>query len=263
MWRCFTEDMSNDTSNNRVKAVDKTISIIEALIREDGARVTELAEVLDYPQSTVHSHLATLAHNDLVVKEGDEYHVGLRWLSIGGYAAHRKDGYKLAREKTKELAEKTGERAQFVVEEHGRGVYLKTETGDQAVQIDARVGKRNYLHASSAGKSILAHLPKERVEVIINTVGLKPLTENTIVEEQELFEELDAIRERGYSLNIEESIPGLRAVGAPILDPNGEVVGALSVSGPSNRLSDEKINEEIPSLLQGITNEVELNIMYR
>jgi len=254
--------MNDDGPRNRVKALEKTFSIVESLEELDGGRVTEVATHLDYPPSTVHSHLSTLEHWGLVVKEGDEYHVGLRWLTFGGYAITRKDEYTLAVEKTKEIARTTGERAQFVVEEHGRGIYVATETGEAAVQIDARIGKRNFLHASAAGKAILAHCPSEKIDAMIDRWGLKSLTEQTITERDALEAELAAVRERGYSMNDGESISGLRAVGASIRGANGEVIGSISVSGPSNRLTGARFDDELPSLLQGVTNEIELKLEY-
>jgi DNA-binding IclR family transcriptional regulator len=160
------------------------------------------------------------------------------------------------------LAETTQERAQFLVEEHGRGVYLHTATGDNAVQVNARLGKVNYLHASAAGKAIFANIDDERVDEIIDRWGLPRFTTQTITDRNELSEELGKIKDRGYSFNYEESISGLRAVGTPVMGQDGQVIGALSVSGPTNRLKGEWIESDIPDLLLGAANELELNIEF-
>ena len=92
--------------------------------------------------------------------------------------------------------------------------------------------------------------------------GLERQTQHTIVDPDALRTELDEIRERGYAFNIEESTNRLHAVGAPVTLPDGRVLGAISVSGPSHRMKGDRLEHEIPDLLLGIVNELELNIMY-
>lgn len=197
-----------------------------------------------------------------VVKEGDVYNIGLGFVDIGEYARNRKEAYKLAKPKVEELADETNERCQFVVEEHGRGVYIYVETGSHAVETNSRVGKRLHLHSTSVGKAILAHLPTSRVDEIVEETGLPKQTENTITNCDELEEELERVRERGVAYNREGNIEGLRSVGAPVLGPNGHVIGALSVSGPTHRMKGERYEETMPDLLLGAANELELNLKY-
>lgn len=254
--------MVAENTGRRLETVERAFEIIEVLQETDGARVTELANQMDMAESTAHGYLTTLLHNGYLVKEGDEYSVGLKFLNLGGYAQQRKGEYKFAKKKTRELANETEERAQFIVEENGRGVYVHTETGSRAVRTDSRIGKLNYLHASAAGKAILAQSHQEKVETIIDRWGLPAVTENTITESESLYDELETVRTQGYSLNKEESTNGLRAVGVPIQRETGEVVGALSVSGPSNRLRGDIFKEELPELLLGVANELELKVQY-
>lgn len=250
-----------NTKNGRIKSLDKTIRILEALLEMNGARVTELANQLDMSPSTVHSHLATLEDHEYLVKEGDIYRLSMRFVTISGHVRQRKVAYEEARNQVDMLAEETQERAQFLVEEHGKAYYVHTRTGEHAVQTNAQVGKRSYLHASAAGKAILAHLPEHRIDEIL-AKPLNELTANTITDPAALRENLAEIRERGISFNEEESVTGLHAVGVPVQSPSGFVLGALSVSGPSNRLSGTRFREEIPQLLQGTANELELNIAF-
>jgi DNA-binding IclR family transcriptional regulator len=161
------------------------------------------------------------------------------------------------------MAEATGERVQFVIEEHGLGIYLHTEASDEnAVMIDRRDGVHRHLHSTAAGKAILAELPTARVDDVIAEHGLPAETDQTIVDRVSLNAELDRIHEAGVSYNDEESVEGLRAVGVPVFRPDGVILGAFSVSGPSNRLTGDRFREEIPSLLLGHANEIELNLRY-
>jgi DNA-binding IclR family transcriptional regulator len=255
--------MGNESPDrDAVKSVETTFAVINALYELDGAGVSAVATELDMAKSTIHKHLRTLTDAEYVVREGDQYHVGLQFLELGEFARTRKEGYTISRAKVKELAEETQERAQFIVEEHGRGVYLYREVGERAVHTDPGIGKRIPLHSTAAGKAILANLPEARAEEIVETRGLEAVTENTITERGELFSELATIRERGYAFNLEENVPGLHAVGVAVT-PNGtDVCGALSVSGPSHRLRDDLLRTEIPRRLLGTVNELELNLKY-
>jgi DNA-binding IclR family transcriptional regulator len=254
--------MDNATSSGILTTVETSLEIVDAIAELEGARVTELAEHLDLAPSTVHGHLATLHKHSYLTKEGDEYYVGFQFLNQGGRAQTRKDGYKLAEKKLRKIASETGERAQFIVEKQGRGYYLYKATGNDAVEADARVGKRIYLHASAAGKSILSQLPKGRVEEIIDQWGLPKFNDQTITDRGELFDELEQTSQRGYAINCGESHEGLNAVGVPVHTPQNEVLGAFSISGPSGRLKDDRLDQELPEFLEGEINELELNLSY-
>jgi DNA-binding IclR family transcriptional regulator len=245
-----------------VKSDETLLEIILALKRLEGAGVTEVANEVGVAKSTAHGHLKTLHDYGFVVNEQGRYDLGLRFLDLGESARHRKEEHQLIREKVEELANRTDERAQFVVHEHGYGIYLYRSIGSHAVPTDSRIGKRIHLHDSSAGKAILAHLPQEEVSEILEKRSLSLSTENTITDIDALYEELEVVRERGYAFNIEESTTGLRAVGAPVIGANNEVLGAMSVSGPTHRLKGEWFETEIPEMILGAANEVELNITF-
>jgi DNA-binding IclR family transcriptional regulator len=247
-----------------MKTINKTVQILDALVNTDGARVTELSRQLDIPESTVHSHLKSLSQHGFVQNKGGIYVLGLKFLYYGGDVLHNSPEYEQIQEKVATLAEKTRERSQFITEQDGQGIYLHVETkSDGAVRTDVRMGKIVNLHTTAAGKAILANLPDHTVESIIERYGLDAQTENTITDKEALFAELKEIREQSYSINDEERITKQRAVGAPVLDASGRVVGAFSVSGPTHRMSGDRFKKEIPNLLLGTANEVELNIKYR
>jgi len=262
VWGGASVGMDSNESWRTIDSVQTAFRIILALQNANGAGVSKLSDTLGMSPSTIHAHLKTLEQERFIVKRDETYHLGLQFLNVGGHVASQREEYKLAVQKVMELATETGERAQFVVEEYGRGFYLTTDTGAQAVQMNARIGKERYLHASSAGKAILAALPSHRVDEIIDWWGLQKICENTITDRDELSAELDSIRDQGYAVNREESIPGLRAVGVSVQHQDGSVIGALSVSGPSNRMYDDRIESDIANLIGGIANEMELTIQY-
>lgn len=251
-----------DRPARTVKSAETTFTILETLNESDGERLTELADELDMAKSTVHRYLQTLLERKYLVKEGDEYHLSLRFLDLGEQARNRKKGYRMSKTKVEELAEQTQERAQFIVEEHGQTVYVHRKAGSHAVHTDPGIGKRGHLHATSAGKAIIAEWPDERIKELVETHGLPGLTENTITDVETLFREVEEIRERGFSTNNQENIEGLCAIGTSVCYEPDTVLGALSVSGPTNRMTGDWFEQELPDMLMGFANEIELNLQY-
>jgi len=254
--------MDPAADHDTVATTGTTFEILDALREQRGARIGELSERLDPAPSTIHRHLATLLKHGYVLKRGDEYEVSLKFLKIGCEKRRHNPVYEMAREKVDLLAEETEERAQFVVEERGKLVYLYYSTNSNAVQTDGTVGKHRLLHYSAAGKAILAALPDRRVGAIIDRHGLPAKTDNSITDPEELRTELAEIRDRGVAFNDEESVEGLRAVGSAVQGPAGETFGALSVSGPAHRMQGNWYESELPNLILGIANEIELNVKY-
>ncbi|MWG33457.1 IclR family transcriptional regulator [Halomarina oriensis] len=249
-------------ARHAVKSVENAFEILDALKELDGAGVSELSEHLDFPKSTIHNYLSTLLQEEYVVKDGSTYHVGIRFLEYGAFARIQMDIYDIAKPEVDTLAETTGELANLMVEQHGRGSYLHRARGDRAVQVEAHVGTRVPLHGTALGKAILAHLPEERVDEIVEMHGLQAYTPKTVTDRAELDEDLAEIREAGVAFDDEERLPGLRCVAAPILSNNGRVLGAISVSGPSNRIRDERFTETLPNRVLETVNVIELNVTY-
>ena len=243
-----------------VAATQKTIRVLEALKQRGGARVTELAAELEMNKSTVHNHLSTLREDGFVVHDDPEYRLGLRFLEFGGYARHEMDLYHVAEPEVERLAERTGEMASLMTEEDGRGVYLHRSKGNQAVALDTYAGYRCPLHVTALGKAILAHLPDAAVEGIVDRHGLAAWTPETITDREALFGDLATVRERGFALDDEERMTGLRCVGAPITTDDDRVVGAISVSGPTSRMRDAQFTDEVPDLVRSAANVIELNL---
>lgn len=250
------------SARNPIKSTETTFRIVEALTELGEAGVSELADHVGMPRSTVHNYLSTLEQEEYVVNQDGRYEVGIRFLEIGAHARDRKQIHEIARPEVRRLAGETGELANLLIEEHGRGTYLQRARGDQAVQVEAHVGTRVSLHSTALGKSILAYLPDSRVEEIVETHGLAAVTPNTVTDREQLSEILDAIRERGYALDDEERLDGLRCVAAPILSNDDRVLGAVSVSGPSHRIRDERFRETLPNRVLETVNVIELNVTY-
>lgn len=250
------------TATNPVVSVQSTFRILETLKDAGGGGVTEIARTLDLPKSTVHNHLSTLEQEGYVTHEDGEYHLSLRFLNLGSFARHRREIYEVARPEVAQLADDTGELANLLAEEHGEGVYLYRDTGSEAVNVDSYTGHRVHLHNTALGKAVLAYMPREYVEEIIDTHGMPATTEHTITDRATLFEELEKIRDQNMAFDHEERLTGLKCVAVPITDDNDRAVGAISVSGPRRRMQGARFEEDIPDLLLDAANVIELNLTY-
>jgi DNA-binding IclR family transcriptional regulator len=253
-------DEHESGTGRRVQAVELSCEILEALRRLDGAGVSELAAELGRSKAAVHGHLRTLLDNEFVVRRDDEYTISLRFADFGAYAKTELDIYDVAGTQVDRLADTTGEVAQFMVEEHGRGVYLHKARGENAIQTASYIGNRKDLHCTALGKAILSQLPTDRVDAIVERTGLPAHTENTLSTRAELLDELEEIREANVAFDDEEILQGMRCVAAPVRHPAGTLHGAISVSGPTSRFTDERLREELAVLVQDAANVIEVNV---
>lgn len=249
-------------AKNGVKSIEKTLQVLNTLMELNGAGTTQIASELDMPKSTVHNYLSTLVQEELIVKKGSSYRIGIQFLELGAYARQQFKISEIAKPEINKLARSTGELANLMIEEHGKGSYLHRKRGDNAVRVEAHVGTRVPLHSTGLGKTILAHLSEERREQILGDGSLKEYTKNTITDKERLVTELKKIQERGYAFDDEERLPGLRCVAAPILSTNERILGAVSVSGPSNRMQKEYLKEELLRQVLETVNVIELNVTY-
>lgn len=255
--------MESTNGGGTIEAVNRTMEVLEAIKENEGAGVTELATELGWAKSTVHTHLKTLVENEFLVRDGDRYDLSHRFLDFGEYAKYRHPVYSAVEPKLDELAEETERRVQFLTEEYGYAVYIRIAEGKHSVSTGATLGRRRaVLHATAAGKSMLAYLPQERVDAILDERGLPRYTENTITDRGELFEELETIRDRGFAINREEHIKGLSAIAAPVRSPNDDVLGSISVADAAHRMQGRGLEEGPPELILGVINEIELDIAY-
>lgn len=249
-------------AKNPVQTTEKTLTLVEVLMENEPCGVSELASDLEMGKSAVHNHLNTLRKHGYVLKDGDDYRLGLKFLEVGGHSRKSMEVYQVAEPEVKSLAAETGELANLLVEEQGLGIYLMRAKGDDAVDLDTYAGLRTYLHTTALGKAILANLPEERVETIIDRHGLERETSRSIGTREELFDALSEVRERGYAVDDGERLEGLRCVAAAITTSNDEVLGSISVSAPANRVSDETLHGPLPERVLSAANVIELNINY-
>ncbi|MFC6722938.1 IclR family transcriptional regulator [Halobium palmae] len=252
-----------DDSPRTMKTVEASWEIIHLLERQNEARVTEIAKQLGLSKSTVSTHLATLKQEKYVVCDDGKYRLSLYFLNLGEYVRNRCGVFTAGRSEVERLADETKAYCHLVAEEYGQAIYLHEAQGEHAAgenHFSKKFEKPAYLHSSAYGKAIMAYLPEHRIEEIIDEYDLIQRTDNTITSRKDLFEEMERIRDRGFALNDEEEIRGMRAVGAPILGADDEILGAISASKPSRQMRGEEFRDEMPQKVMSTANVIEVNI---
>jgi DNA-binding IclR family transcriptional regulator len=251
----------DDDRNHRseVRTAVRVFDIIETIRERNEVGVTELANEVNLAKSTVHRYLTTMVREGYLVKSDGRYQLSLKYLDHGVYKRNQIIPWQLIGQTLKQLADETAEIAWFTIEEHGIARDIYKSEGDRAITVETWIGQAKPMHALAAGKAILAFLPEERVREIVDEHGLPAVTERTITTVESLQETLDEIRESGVAFNDEEHTKGVRSVASPVFFDD-EVVGAVSVSGPANRLRGERYRRELPDLILGAANELELKM---
>ena len=211
----------------------------------DGMTLSELALVVGLPVSTTHRLLTTLESERFARLDPAEGHwqIGVEAFRVGNAFARIRDLAAIARPHLRRLMEETGETANLYLAVDGEAVCMAQVECRQTMRAIARPGGRVPMHASGVGKAILAGLEPEEVQSVLRRHGLPRLTERTIDTPRRLEAVLAEIRSRGWALDDEENALGLRCVAAAILDEHGRPQAAVSVSGPSVRLPDERLAE--------------------
>lgn len=228
-----------------VKSVYKAVRIIDLISREKVLKVPEISKKLKYPKSTTYEIIITLLNSGILEKQKDTnaYHLGAKLVEYGVCAQENLEIRRIARPFLRELNEKLDETVHLTILDNDEVLYVECFESSKSLRTYSVIGVRAPLYCTAVGKAILAMQSDDEVERIILKSGLKKYTENTITDKNELLDELKKTAERGYSVDNVEHEEGVRCVGAPIFDFRGNVFASISISGPTQRITLEKISE--------------------
>jgi IclR family acetate operon transcriptional repressor len=233
-----------DVRDSGVQSVDRALSIIETLAEDDeGYRLSDLAIRTGLSTSTVHRLLATLENRRFVQfdRSQSKWHVGARCFTVGATFARRRNFAAQAIPYLRKLRDLTRETANLAVVDDEFIVVLTRMESREIMRSLTKLGGRVAMVASGVGKAVLATYSDDDVSAIIHHHGMPRLTEKSIVRPGELFKELEKIRRQGYAVDDEEACMGLRCVAAVVYNDCAEPLAAISVSGMTGRLTDERL----------------------
>lgn len=245
--------------NDTVQAVQKAFRILEHLAERGDCGVSDLARALGGQKSTVFRLLSTLKESGYILQDADteKYCLSLKLFRIGSGAIRNLDLNKAALPVIGRLAKMTSETVHLCILDNDQVLYLhKIEsTFSLKVAMVSRVGFVTPLYCTGVGKVLLAWQEDEYIRRYLQDAKLERFTEHTITDPLALAAELQRIRMAGFACDDEEHELGVRCAAAPIFDLHGRIAAALSVSGPSVRLSDRRM-ESVRDLVKDSAREI-------
>jgi IclR family transcriptional regulator, acetate operon repressor len=229
-----------------VRSLERAFELLEHLADAGGRMaLSELTEVSGLPMPTIYRLMRTLVNHGYVRQEPSKrYALGPRLIRLGESATRLLGAW--ARPTLGRLVDEIGETANMAVLEGDAVVYVAQVPSRHSMRMFTEVGRRVQPHCTGVGKALLAQLPAETVQEIVGRTGMPAHTPHTLTDLDALLAELSRIRAQGYALDDEEQELGVRCVAVPL--PDAPAPAAISVSGPSGRLTGERVADVVPLL---------------
>jgi IclR family acetate operon transcriptional repressor len=234
------------SAGSGVQSLDRALQLLEHLADAGGSlRLAELEAVTGLPLPTVHRLVRSLVHNGFVRQEPSRrYALGPRLIRLGECAGRALGSWSVPR--LKELVSETGETANMAVFEGDAVVYVAQVPSGHSMRMFTEVGRRVQAHCTGVGKAILAQLPDDQVVELLRRTGMPMRTPRTHTDPGALLAELAEVREQGWAVDDGEEEIGVRCVATAI--PEAPTPSAVSVSGPSGRITATRVTEIGPVL---------------
>ena len=234
-----------------VESVVRATTIIEYLANAGSEKgLVEVAREVRLHVATTRRLLLTLRDIEFVKQnqENKKYSLGLKLLLICKSLNSSPDLRlrNISLPYLRELMEKSGETTNLVIEDKDQAVYIEQVECKNNLRTANKVGSRAPLHCTAVGKIILSSRTPEERRKYLDGVSLLPLTSRTITDEGKLLLELEDISKKNFAVDNEEQMIGERCLSVPVLNQNGNIIAAISISGPNSRLTSKKMKELRP-----------------
>jgi DNA-binding IclR family transcriptional regulator len=241
----------------KLQALDRAFSILDLLGESSiPMGLGEVADSLGLHKSTAHRFLMVLERHRMVDRTSSgKFRLGLRLFDYGNRAIDQYDLRDCAQRHLRKLVQEVEETAHLCVLENMHMVYIDKLEPERSVRMISRVGSTSPVHCTAVGKAILAAMAPEEANDIVKQLKLGKFTRKTLVTREALLQELPRTRRRGYAIDDEEREEGVRCVAVAILDGKESPVAAISISGPTFRMTAKKVTffvEKLSACAQGI-----------
>ncbi len=236
---------TRDADVGTVQTLTRGLEVLSLLAREQRVTLTNLALQIGMPPSTAHRLLMTLQSRGFAdFDEGSqEWMVGVEAFRVGSGFVQRVNLVEASHEIMHRLVGETGETANLAIADDGDVVFISQVETPNPIRAFFRPGTRSHMHASGAGKALLAQRSQEDVERILQRKGLPEFTGKTLTRPELLFADLDETRTRGWAFDNEERYEGMCCIASAVFNSDRDAVAGISVSGPSARFTDRSIAE--------------------
>ena len=245
-------DSDRPQNQSRNLSIDKTLDIIEVMAAEGRPmRLSDIAKRAELPPATALRMLRTLNDRRYVYQEPDtsQYGLTLGFARIGSMISDKMRIRDVAHPLLIAMSQQCQESVCLAIEDDQEISYIDVLDGpDGILKVTQRIGKRAPMHCTGIGKAILSAQPASSVDRLIQRKGLPPFTPNTLTDSRALEDELKRIASQGYALDAEECELGARCVATGVYDYQGQCVAGISITGPSARMTPERIDTFVPML---------------
>jgi len=251
-------------SDYYIHSIKRAIQILNSFtLQKKELGITELSKKLNLHKSTVHRILVTLEDESLVVRNqiSQKYRLGMKLFELGHIVKEQIEIKDYALPIMKDLAKKTEESIDLNILSDGKRVSIEKIESSHDIRRIIQLGKSLPLYCGGSGKALLAFLPDEEIDKIIQKEKLITFGPKTIIDPIKLKKHLKEIQKNGYATSVEERILGSASVAAPVLDYEGKVVASLSISGPTTRFTKKKVSIFI-SLVKEAAQEISVSLGY-
>lgn len=233
-----------------VRAVERALDVLTCFNKDTPElSMTQIAEQVGIHKSTVHRLLATLENKRFVQRDPSTgvYRLGIRLLQMAYLTLEQSDLRQIAQPFMRKLCDQYGENIDLTVLDGADVVFINIVEGQRRVKLAAAVGQRLPAFATASGKAILGFLPGKTIRRILDK-GMPQLTPYTLRTKEAVFENLNSVKELGFSISEQELEEQISAVAAPIFDQDGYPIGSIAVAGPTYRLTRERLLEIGPDV---------------
>lgn len=237
-----------------IPSLDRAVQIIRLLAdSSQGLTQRELASQLNYPLNSVFRILKTLEMHGLVQKRDglSRFDLTAEMCVLGSKVANRFDIMSAAQPVMVEVAQRTRETVQISIFHRGKALLLSQIEAVEPVKVAGEVGFLYDLHCTSPGKVLMAYLPGDTFQSVIDTYGFTQRTANTISSVHAIRAEMERVRSAGYAKDDQEYAVGIRCVAAPVFDYRGSVIAALTIGGPVARMDQDAMNYLAEVVVEG------------
>lgn len=251
---------------SNVQSLERALTLLNVLSDyPEGIQITRLSEQVGLSKSTTHRLLSTLLHMNYVVKDEDteKYRLGYQIVYLARNIVSSLDVVRVAKPFLQKLSQDVNETVHLCIDDNGEVMYIDKIESNQTIRMYSRIGSRAPMYCTGVGKVLLSGMSEEYYQRVVSSMSFAARTAKTITTKEDLAQEVAAVKKQGYALDNIENEEGIRCIAAPIYDYQGKVIASFSISGPSNRVTMERVQDELIRKIRQTSLDISQQLGYR
>ncbi|KMY48757.1 IclR family transcriptional regulator [Peribacillus loiseleuriae] len=251
---------------SNVQSLERALTLLNVLSDyPDGIQITRLSDQVGLSKSTTHRLLSTLLNMNYVVKDGEteKYKLGYQLIYLSRNILSNVTVIQIARPFLERLSEDVNETIHLCIEDKGKVMYVDKIESNQTIRMYSRIGSKAPMYCTGVGKILLSGMSEAEYEEVVSKIDFISKTAKTITTKEGLKEEVETVKKQGYALDNIENEEDIRCIAVPIWDFQGKVIASFSISGPSNRITMERVNDELVKKARDTSINISRHLGYR